>query len=193
MNKLNLVSYNVHGLNHPIKRKKILNQLKKSHCSIALLQETHLSNSEHLKLRRDWVGLVYGASHGKKRGVAILINRTLAFSVENVVQDKLGRFVMVVGSVGECVMSILNVYAPNEHDPNFFKDLANTITDNSKGMLIVAGDYNAVQNGKMDRMPMERGPPSSKTHTLNNFISEMGLVDPWREKNPKGKDFSFFF
>lgn len=192
MNKLNIVSYNVHGLNHPIKRKKIFNQLKKTHCSIALLQETHLSENEHMKLRREWVNLVYSASHGKKRGVAVLINRALAFSTEKVVQDKLGRFVMVVGSVGELEFSILNVYAPNEHDPNFFKELANIITDNSRGMLIVGGDFNAVQDGKMDRTPMERGPPSPKTHMLNNFMSELGLVDPWRVKNPKGKDFSFF-
>ena len=55
MNKLNVVSYNVHGLNHPIKRKKILSQLKKLQCSIALLQETHLTETEHRKLRKKLV------------------------------------------------------------------------------------------------------------------------------------------
>ena len=86
-------------------------------CSIALLQETHLSEKEHIKLKREWVNLVYSASNGKKRGVAILISKTLAFSAEKVVQDKSGRYVMVVGSVGGTEISILNVYAPNQGCP----------------------------------------------------------------------------
>ena len=99
---------------------------------------------------------------------------------------------MVVGSVGGNEISILNVYAPNEYDPGLFKEIANIIAENSKGMLITGGDFNAVQDGKKDRNPTDKGPQSPKTHTLNNFISELGLVDPWRTKNPTGKDFTFF-
>lgn len=49
-----------------------------------------------------------------------------------------------------------------------------------------------MQDGKLDRIPTEKGSQCSKTKTLNNFMSELGLIDPWRAKNPKGKDFSFF-
>lgn len=34
----------------------------------------------------------------KKRGVAILINKSLPFFAEKVIQDTMGRYVMVVGS-----------------------------------------------------------------------------------------------
>ena len=52
MNTLHFISYNVKGINHPIKRKKIIDQLKRLNFSVALLQETHLSAEEHKKLRR---------------------------------------------------------------------------------------------------------------------------------------------
>lgn len=130
MNTLNLVYYNVHGLNHPIKRKKILSQLKKLQCSIALLQET-----EYKKLKREWVNKVFHASYGKKRGVAILINKSLPFSAEKVVKDKMGRYVMVVGSIGD----MINIYAPNEENETFFKNITNVITSEGKGMILMGG------------------------------------------------------
>ena len=67
---LKLCSWNVRGIHNPIKRKKILSFLKKEHVHIALLQETHLTPSEHLKFKRDWVGQVYSSSFtSKSRGV----------------------------------------------------------------------------------------------------------------------------
>lgn len=67
----------------------------------------------------------------------ILINRNLAFTAEKVIQDKSGQYVMVVGTVGGTEVSILNVYAPNEYDPIFFREIANIIAGNSKGVLII--------------------------------------------------------
>ena len=122
MNRLNIVSYNVHGLNHPIKRKKILSQLKKLQRAIALIQETHLSENEHKKLEREWVNQVFHASYGKKRGVAILMNKSLPFSAEKVIKDDKGRY-MVVGTIGDMTISILNIYAPNEENETFFKNI----------------------------------------------------------------------
>lgn len=121
---LNLITYNVKGINNPIKRKKIFGQLKKLQCSIALLQETHLTEIEHQKLKREWVDQVYSSSYGryKKRGVAILFNKSIFFHCEKVLKDKEGRYLMVIGSIAGCKVSILNVYAPNEDCSFFFKN-----------------------------------------------------------------------
>lgn len=141
MNTLNFISYNVKGINHPIKRKKIISQLKRLNCSVALLQETHLSAEEHKKLRREWVGQVFSASCGgeKKRGVAILCHKSLCFVPEKVHEDKKGRHVLVVGTIGNVNVTILNLYAPNEEDPGFFKEIATLLAENAKGIIIVGG------------------------------------------------------
>lgn len=158
MNKVIFGSYNVHGLNHPIKRKKILNQLKKLKCLIALLQETHLSGEENEKLKREWVNQVYYASYGKRRGVTILIHKSVPFVLENVIKDPDGRYVMIVGTVGDTVMTIVNIYALNEDDDKFFKTIANVIVSKGRGMMIIGGDFNVVQNGRMDRLPPDHSP-----------------------------------
>ena len=84
--------YNVRGISNPIKRKKVFGQLQKLHCSVALLQETHLPEIEHLKLKREWVDQVYSAScrRGKKRGVAILFNKSVYYNNEKIFQDEEG-------------------------------------------------------------------------------------------------------
>lgn len=69
---IRVCTWNVKGSNKPVKRKAILNSLKKKQTQIALLQETHLTDVEHKKYLREWVGQVYFSSYStNKRGVII--------------------------------------------------------------------------------------------------------------------------
>ena len=194
MNLLKVISYNINGLNHPIKRKKILSQLKKLNCSIALLQETHLDDKEHRKLKREWVGQVFSSSckEGRKRGVAILVHRALNFTVDKTHADKEGRHILIVGSIGGVKISILNLYAPNKDDTVFFKDISSTLTSFVEGTLLVGGDFNCILNQYLDKYPLDYGNISRKTRILRSLIEEMGLVDIWRQKHPKDRDYTFF-
>lgn len=193
MAELNFISYNIRGINNPIKRKKILGQLKKLHCSVALIQETHLSQSEHLKLKREWVDQVYSASCGrkKKRGVAILFNKSVYYNNEKVFQDDEGRYVMVIGTIGGKKITILNIYAPNEDCPHFFKKIATLLADKSEGVIIMGGDFNCTLDSKLDRLPATRKPQSKMSKGLSDMMKELGLVDIWRQLHPNERDFTY--
>ena len=69
-----------------------------------------------------WVDQVYSASckNGKKRGVAILFNKSVYYHNEELIQDEESRYVMVVGTIEDVKVTILNLYAPNEDCPQFF-------------------------------------------------------------------------
>lgn len=194
MKDLICVSYNIKGLNSPIKRKKVLNQLKNFKCSIAMLQETHLSEKEHRKLRREWVEQQYSSTYqdGRKRGVAILVSRSTYFHHEKTFADREGRYVMVIGSVGGSKITLLNLYAPNEDCPQFFKNIASLIAEKSEGMILVGGDFNCTLKAAVDRLPAHNGPKSKKSCSLNTMIKELGLVDVWRQLHPREKDFTFY-
>lgn len=59
-------------------------------------------------------------------------------------------------------------------------------------MIIIGGDFNTIQNGKLDQLPPERGPNTKKSRVLNNLRKELGLIDPWKVNNPKSRDFTFY-
>lgn len=103
MGRIKITSFNVNGIHNPIKRGKILSKLKKEKTLIALLQETHLSKSEHAKLGRMGFKHVFSSSHvsGNKRGTAILISNALNYEHMLEKSDKEGRYVLVRGKLKE--------------------------------------------------------------------------------------------
>ena len=77
-NTIKLISFNVNGVLNPVKRNKILSKLRKEMAQIALLQETHMNQTEHAKLKRMGFKHIFSSSDESKhkRGVAILISNT---------------------------------------------------------------------------------------------------------------------
>lgn len=76
-----LVSYNVKGVLNLVKRSKILSKMRKDKAGIVYLQETHLTEQEHAKLRRQGFNQVFSTSYnsGRRRGVATLISAKVVF------------------------------------------------------------------------------------------------------------------
>lgn len=83
-----LLSFNVNGLNGPIKRKKVLMYLKKLKIDIAFIQETHLTPLERRKLKRNWIRHVVASSfNSNARGVAVLINENTPILIGETIVD----------------------------------------------------------------------------------------------------------
>lgn len=158
-----------------------------------MLQETHLSEKEHLKLKREWVDLVFSSSFekGRKRGVAILFSKAVYFNHIETVSDKNGRYVLVKGDISGTKVTLLNLYAPNEDSAVFFKIHSNVISRHNGGVVLIGGDFNCVLRQNIDRLPAEVGSVSRKSSTLRAMMSELGLVDVWRCLHPKVRDFTF--
>lgn len=97
---------------------------------------------------------------------------------------------MITGSIFK--HHIANVYAPNYDSPNFISQMILLFTYHCKGLGFLAGDINCIMNASLDKSSSANvsNPKSSKV--LNNLCSDSGLIDVWRQLNPKVRDYTFY-
>lgn len=114
MSHLNVVSYNVCGLNNKIKQKRLISHIHRLKPDILLLQETHISsNSNHILNDKLFSYQFHSKGSSKARGTAILINRNLQFKETLTLKDTEGRFIATKGLLNGCKVTISSIYAPN--------------------------------------------------------------------------------
>lgn len=187
-NCIRVISWNVNGLQNIIKLKKCLTYLKSQQTQLAFIQETHLTDSEVLKLRRDWVGQVFHSSYTtKKHGVAILVHKKLHFSMIKEHKDTEGRVICLEAKVNGVKVNLCNVYAPNIEDAGFFHNINRTMGDIIGGHMIIAGDFNQVLDGVLDKTTISKNIPKDRS-AIKLMMKGLGLVDVWRLVNPREKE-----
>ena len=185
-----LISWNVKGLNNPAKRKKCLSFLKSKNCDIAFLQETHLPLGEERKLRVGWVShTLVSCGTSKSRGVAILVKKGSHFKCIKENRDDAGRLLLMLAEIQGFSVILVNVYAPNVHDPSFFGEIERRVGEMGNFPIIMAGDYNQAMDDFLDRKPpsVSRRPSAN---SLKAMCEDLGLADIWRIQNPSASDFT---
>ena len=121
-NNVNLISWNVKGLNNHVKRNGVLTHLQHLKVGIAYLQEPHLRDINCSLLRRGWVGQIFHLFfQARARGAAILIEKNIPFEPSSVVKDRNGRYIIVSGKLFNRNVVLANVYAPNSDDAAFLE------------------------------------------------------------------------
>ncbi len=93
MHTLNILSLNVNGLNSAVQRTRVLEYLHRKSISCALIQETHLKQSDVARFQNKYYKLAaFSSAQNKTKGVLILVNRKLNLTIEHLGSDEKGRF-----------------------------------------------------------------------------------------------------
>uniref|UniRef100_A0A672QA92 exodeoxyribonuclease III n=1 Tax=Sinocyclocheilus grahami TaxID=75366 RepID=A0A672QA92_SINGR len=186
------MSWNVRGLNSPIKRTKCLEFLKRKNISIALIQETHLKMSDiHRFQNRCYKCVVHSSASNKSKGVAILVDRKLGVTIDKCGKDSEGRFSYVAVTVHHLKICFASIYCPNIPDPNFFNAISATLLDMPEYLMVVGGDFNQVCNITLDRSANISSGLDTPSR-INTFITELNIIDAWRLRYPLVKNYTFF-
>lgn len=189
---LTFCTWNVKGVNEPVKRGKVLSYLKSLNANIIFLQETHLKNVAHNKLKCRWINQVYHSTLSAKiRGVAILIKKDTPFKHNTTIADKNGRYVLVTGELYTTPITLLNIYGPNQDDPEFYRKVFSLIPDIPNSNLIIGGDFNLVLDPYLDKSLSKKTIPCKGSKFIKTYMRNMNICDAWRTLNPSGREYSF--
>ena len=164
-------SINARGLGDRIKRREFFNWLRKKQLAVYFIQEAHCTENNMHDWRAEWgYQALFSCCSRRKAGIMILFNNNITFQISR---------------------TLVNLYAPNDDDPNFFTSGFEHLADFQCDEVVIGGDYNLVLDVEKDK----KG-GLAKTHTksleiLNKFSEDLDLVDVWRVQNPESQRFTW--
>jgi exonuclease III len=137
---LKLSTFNCRGLQDQFKRKKIFNYLRQIESDIIFLQETHCSNKDENFWKTQWGEHAWFSNFtSNSRGVAIFIRKSVPIKFNSLYKDPCGRFLIISLKINNLPFVLVNLYAPNDDDPNFFLDLFTQIDQFDDSNLLIGG------------------------------------------------------
>ena len=87
---------------------------------------------------------------------------------------------------------LLNIYAPNFDNPDFFCKILNLVTEYNDHNIIIGGDFNCYFDPLLDRSSLSVVPLLNSVSGLNNLAKSLDLVDIWRHQHPLERKCYFF-
>ena len=130
--------------------------------------------------------IFHAKGNQKKAGVAILISDKIDFKIKTVTRDKEGHYIMIMGSIQEEDITIVNIYALNIGACPYIRQRLTTIKREIDSTAIIVGGFNPPLT-PMDRSCRQK--INKETQALNDTLD---LIDIYRTFHPKTAEYIFF-
>ena len=189
---LKICSMNCRGLGDFKKRRDVFNKLRSDGYNLILLQDIHCKNGKENTFRNSWGKdiLIAPFTHNA-RGVAILTNG-VDVQYSDTVIDNGGNYIITKAKINQVYQFILvNVYAPNEDDPEFFCNIDNIIGDQGDLPIVIAGDWNLVIDQELDTYGYRRiNHPRARSKVLE-ILNQRNLIDIYRVRHREKRRYTW--
>ena len=193
--KLKLVSLNVRGLKNIKKRRALFNSFKTKDFDIICLQETYLAQKDLNNIQNEWGSIVHlSEGSGRSKGLITLFNKRLKnVQISMCFFNK--RCLVSKIQYESSSFLVVNVYAPciqteKQAFLNMFKGAIDKEMGECDNILILAGDFNIVQDNKLDIIS---GDPHKENivKSFKNTINDLLLIDVWRACHGNRKEYTW--
>ena len=185
---LKLITFNCRGIQDHVKRRKVFHYLRSIESDIVFLQETHSSKSDEIFWKQQWGEKAWFSSHtSNSRGVAILIRNHVSMVLNSSYCDTNGRYLIISASVNDVPLILVNLYGPNNDDPNFFLEVFSKVEQFNYTSILCAGDFNAVLGPLDYQGGRDTHSNIRASDMLKTLIEEFNLCDIWRNFHPNLK------
>ena len=120
----------------------------------------------------------------------ILLTNNFDQQVESIKTDPNGNYIILNMTIQGKKVTLVNIYGPNEDNPQFYRNLKEKYSEFDNKLLIIWGDWNFVQNPKIDCYNyLLINNPLARKVVLDN-MEENSLVDVWRLFNEDVKAYT---
>lgn len=180
---ITIATINCNGMRDQSKQKTIQLFQQVQDIDILFLQETHLDPSTD-QTCKNWKGnTVWAGQSHYSSGVAILLKPSKAFSIQKILADSNGRYIILNCNYKSKPFTLVNIYCPDR--PSLRKQFVKQfkmLLDKfpCQGNIIFGGDFNFVNDLTRDRIG---GNPQSYHKIGNSEIKQindnLSLQDAW--------------
>ena len=94
-----------------------------------------------------------------------------------------GRYIICDLMANGKLVTLVDVYASNEDDPDFFKTVSEYIEDFQKDEVVIGGDFNLVLNVEKDKKDGLPRTHKNVRKTVCEIAEQFDFVDAWRLLN----------
>ena len=191
---IKVLSVNCRGLKSYQKRFDVINFLKEKQPHILCLQDTHCTDSEYTSIKNIWSAeCAINGNKTNSRGVAILLNSNLEYKIINESCDNNGNLICLDLQIdNDWTVRLINIYAPNNDDPDFFLYVADLIDQNPCNYEIICGDLNLTLNPLIDSYNYANINNPKARDQLMDIMQSRNLVDSYRVQNATKKIYTWF-
>ena len=198
--RITVLSANCQGLRSYENRIDVLSYLKDTNASIVCLQDTHLLEKDRSSIRQIWPDCYINGSKTNSRGVITLLNCNFQYEILDTFQDDEGNILQLLINFGSFKLNLINIYAPNRDNPNFFTKISELAQNENADHVMICGDFNLVLDPLIDCHNYSNiNNPQARNKVLQ-MINDLDLTDSfrqlnnnvrrysWRKKNPLKQD-----
>ena len=195
--KLNIRSLNVNGLQVKKKRDLVFKELTKYRSEIIMLQETHSCTFDEKSYKLKWGKNIFFC-HGttQSRGLCIIIPNDFKGECEQIYSDLDGRLLIIKLTINKVEFILGNIYAPvSSFEQEQMETLAKLSVELEPYMysnLIMAGDWNVYLDDKLDKKSKTSNKCVNTKYKdmLKLFMENFDLIDCWRMAHPGTKRYT---
>ena len=160
-----------------VKEKKILN---------FFLQEVHCTKEREPYGHSEWgYSTIFTTFSSSRAGVAILFNNNFQFQILKHFADPEGTFIIADIDTGDKIMTLVNVYARNEDNPSFFRNVRDKLCSFECDFIVLGGNFNLVCDVSKDKKGDVATTNLKSKEEVDAIREDFELADIWRVLNPE--------
>ena len=138
----------------------------------------------------------FASFSSQARGVAILFKKDLPVHIneDSIYKDPSGNFIVLNFLYESYTMTLGCIYGPNQDEPEFYRNIVFPKLEEfqvESDFTVIGGDWNVSLNQEMDTFGYSSVNNEKARNTIHELMETNGLIDIFRELNPKTKRFTW--